>query len=91
MKTIKRTDLKKLVYAVFRLFEAQDDECADRRKVAARERAVSRYLDKISSSKEERWEIRFVVELSLWTKRTGESIERKLRELGYEIEEEEKK
>ena len=36
MKTVKRTDLKKLVYAVFRLFEAQDDECADRRKVAAR-------------------------------------------------------
>lgn len=88
MKTVKRTDLKKLVYAVFRLFEAQDDESVDRRKVAARERAVNRYLDNISSSKEERWEIRFVTECSLWTKRTGESLERQLRELGYEIVEE---
>lgn len=90
MKAVKRADLKKLVYAVFRLFEAQDDECADRRKVAARERAVNRYLDNISSSKEERWEIRFVVEFSLWTKRTGESLERQLRELGYEIAEDKK-
>ena len=53
MKAVKRADLKKLVYAVFRLFEAQDDECADKRKVSARERAVNRYLDNISSSKEE--------------------------------------
>ena len=90
MKTIKRKKKKKLVYAVLRLFEAQDDESVDRRKVAARERAVNRYLDNISSSKEERWEIRFVTECSLWTKRTGESIEKELRELGYEIEEDKK-
>ena len=87
MKTVRRIDLEKLVYAVFRLFEAQDEEYPDGRTVAARERAVFHYLKKITSSAEERRDIRDAVEFSVWTKRTGEALEKQMRELGYEIEE----
>lgn len=88
MKTVKRTDLKKLVYAVFRLFQAQDEEHIDGRTVAAREMAVNRCLEKISYSKEEQAKIRNVAEYSLWTWRVGETLEKQMREMGYEIEEE---
>ena len=90
MKTIKRTDLEKLVYAVIRLFEAQDEEHPGKRTVAAREMAVFHCFKKITSSAEERRNIRDAVEFCVWTKRTGETLEKQLRELGYEIEEVEK-
>lgn len=88
MKTVKRIDLEKLVYAVTRLFDAQDEEHPGKRTVAAREMAVFYRLKTITSSAEERRNIRDAVEFYVWTKGTGEALEKQLRELGYEIEEE---
>ena len=87
MKTVKRTDREKVGYAVIRLFEAQDEEHPCKRTVAAREMAVFYRLKKITSSAEERRNIRDAVEFYVWTKGTVEAFEKQLRELGYEIEE----
>lgn len=88
MKTVKRSDLEKLVYGVARVFEAQDDEYTDRRTMAARERAVCHYLENITSSAEEQRKIREAAEHSLWACKVGEALEKQMREMGYEIEEE---
>lgn len=86
MKTVKRSDLEKLVSAVIRLFEAQNEEHPGKRTVAARERAVFHYLKKITSSAEERRNIRDAVEFCVWINRTtDETLEKQLREVGYEI------
>lgn len=88
MKKAKRIDLEKLIYGVARLFEAQDDEYTDRRTMAARERAVCHYLEKITSSVEEQRKIREAAEHSLWTWKVSEVLEKQMRNMGYEIEEE---
>lgn len=82
MKTVKRTDLEKLVYAVTRLFEAQDEEHPGKRTVAAREMAVFYRLKKITSSAEERRNIRDAVEFSVWTKRGGRSTRKAITRVG---------
>lgn len=87
MKTVKLIDLIKLLYGVVNLFEAQDEDCPNGRAVAARERAVGHYLRKITSSAEEQRKIREAAEHSLGA---FETLEKQLRELGYEIEEEQK-
>lgn len=88
MKTVKIIDLIKLLYGVANLFEAQDENYPDGRTVAARERAVGHYLGKITSSAEEQRKIREAAEHSLWALETLETLEKQMRELGYEIEEE---
>lgn len=88
MKTVKRIDLEKLIYGVARVFEAQDDEYTDRRTMAARERAVCHYLGNITSSVEEQRKIRNAAEHCLWAWETVETLEKQMREMGYEIAEE---
>lgn len=90
MKTVKRIDLEKLIYGVARLFEAQDDEYTDRRTMAARERAVCHYLEKITSSVEEQRKILEAAQHCLWARNPVVELECKMLEMGYEIVYEEK-
>lgn len=88
MKTIKRTDLKKLIILISLWLEAQNEEPNDQNKIAACKAAVDKCLGEISSSKDERSKIEVAVVFGLCMSANEEEFEARMRALGYQIEEE---
>lgn len=88
MKTIKRTDLKKLAIHVSLWLEALNEKPNDQNKIAAYKAAVDKCLEEISPSKDERDKIEVAVVFCLCMSANEEGFEARIRALGYEIEEE---
>ena len=81
MKTIKRTDLKKLIILISLWLGAQNEK-------PAYKAAVNKCLEEISPSKDERDKIEVAVVFCLCMSTNEEGFEARIRALGYEIEEE---
>ena len=88
MKTIKRTDLKKLIILISLWLEAQNEKPNDQNKIAACKTAVDKCLEEISPSKDERDKIEVAVVFCLCMSANEAGFEARIRALGYEIEEE---
>lgn len=88
MKTINRTEIKKLAILISLWFEAQNEEPNDQNKIAACKATVDKCLEEISPSKDERSKIEVAVVFCLCMSTNEEDFEARIRALGYEIEEE---
>ena len=88
MKTIKRTDLKKLIILISLWLEAQNEKPNDQNKIATCKAAVDKCLEEISPSKDERDKIEVAIVFCLCMSTNEEGFEARIRALGYEIEEE---
>lgn len=73
--------LDKVRVAIFKVAFALDD--IDRRRVAARRRAVRHYLEQITDDTSKQFEIWNIVEEQMWT--STEDIAEKLKQKGYEV------
>lgn len=87
MKKIYAGHIVKIQAATMRLFEALDEDYPDGRAVRANERAIQKWLDKITADKDEQREILRVIEQGNWNRedKTFKPIFDELRKLGYEI------
>lgn len=87
MKQIKFKWIVGIQRATIKLFEAQDEDFPDGRCVAAQERTIGYYLDKITDDREERLKILEIIENENWNMQdiTYKPICDRLRALGYEI------
>lgn len=92
MRQIYAGYIVKLQAATMRLFEALDDDYPDGRAVRANERAIQKWLDKITDNTNEQRRILDIVERGNWnmSDRTFKPIFDELRALGYEIVEDRK-
>lgn len=92
MKLIYAGYIVKLQAATMRLFEALDDDYPDGRAVRANERAIQKWLDKITDNADEQRQILDIVERGNWNMEdtTFKPIYDELRALGYEIVEDRK-
>ena len=90
MKKIFAGHIVKLQAATMRLFGAMDDDCPNWRAIRANERAIQKWLDKITDNADEQRQILEVIEHGNWNMKdtTFKPIFDELRALGYEIEEE---
>ena len=88
MKTVKRTDLKKLIILISLWLEAQNEKPNDQNKIAVCKTVVDKCLEEISPSKDERDKIEVAVVFCLCMSANEEEFEARIRALGYEIEEE---
>lgn len=84
---IELKDIIKLQHLYIEIFTEEDEDCPDGRVIRAKEQAVQRILDKISSNRFNQGEIWEVVQLKSWddNDKTFKPICDRLRELGYEI------
>ena len=84
---IKLKDIIKIQYLEMELFEIEDDEYVDYRKVRGKERAIYNSLEKITDDKEKQKEIRDCVYKNMWNTEdtTFKPICDGLRQLGYEV------
>lgn len=87
MRQIYAGYIVKLQAATMRLFEALDDDYPDGRAVRANERAIQKWLDKITDNADEQRQILDVIERGNWNMedRTFKPIFDKLRALGYKV------
>lgn len=87
MRQIYAGYIVKLQAATMRLFEALDDDYPDGRAVHANERAIQKWLDKITDNADEQRQILDVVVRGNWNMEdtTFKPIFDELRALGYEI------
>ena len=90
MKKIYAGYIVKIQAATIRKFAAEDCDFPDGRAVKANERAIQKWLDKITDNADEQRQILDVVERGNWNMEdtTFKPIFDELRALGYEIEEE---
>ncbi len=90
MRQIYAGYIVKLQAATMRLFDALDDNYPNWRAIRANERAIQKWLDKITDNADEQRQILDIVECENWNMEdtTFKPIFDKLRALGYEIEEE---
>ena len=90
MKKIYAGYIVKIQAATIRKFAAEDCDFPDGRAVKANERAIQKWLDKITDDTDEQRQILDVVERGNWNMEdtTFKPIFDELRALGYEIEEE---
>lgn len=86
-------DIVKLQRLYIQIFTEEDNESPNRRIIAPKERAVQRILDNITTNKFNQIEIWKVIQLKTWDRsdNTYRPICNRLRELGYEIINEEGK
>lgn len=84
---IKLKDIAKLQHLYIEIFTEEDEDYPDRRVISNKERAVQRILDKITDKRFNQIEIWKVIQLKSWddTDNTFKPICNRLRELGYEI------
>lgn len=84
---IELKDIKKLQHLYIDIFSEEDEDYPDRRIIRHKERAVQKILDKITDKKFNQIEIWKVIQLKSWdaTDNTFKPICNRLRELGYEI------
>lgn len=87
MKQINAYYIAKVQAATMRLFEALDEDYPDGRAVRANERAVQKWLGKITDDEDEQREILRVIERGNWNAEdaTFKPIFDELRKSGYEI------
>lgn len=87
MKKICVEHIVKIQAATMRLFDAMDDDCPNWRAIRANERAIQRWLDKITDNADEQRRILDVIERGNWNMKdtTFKQIFDELRALGYEI------
>ena len=93
MRQIYAGYIVKLQAATMRLFDALDDNYPNWRAIRANERAIQKWLDKITDNADEQRQILDIVECENWNMEdtTFKPIFDKLRALGYEIAEEKRK
>ena len=93
MKKIYAGYIMKIQAATMRLFDALDDNYPNWRAIRANERAIQKWLDKITDNVDEQRQILEVIEHGNWNMKdtTFKPIFDELRALGYEIEEEQGK
>lgn len=86
-KCINAYHIAKIQAAAMRLFEALDEDYPDGRAVRANERAIQKWLDKITDDTDEQRQILDVIERENWNMEdtTFKPIFDELRALGYEI------
>lgn len=84
---IELKDIKKLQHLYIDIFSKEDEDYPDHRVINNKERAVQRILDKITDKRFNQIEIWKVIQLKSWddTDNTFKPICNRLRELGYEI------
>lgn len=87
MRRIYAGYIVKLQAATMRLFDAQDDDYPNWRAIRANERAIQKWLDKITDDTDEQRQILDIVECGNWNMKdtTFKPIYDELRALGYEI------
>lgn len=87
MKKIDVEYLVKLQAATMRLFDALDDNHPNWRAIRANERAIQKWLDKITDNEDEQRQILDVIEHENWNMKdtTFKPIFDELRALGYEV------
>lgn len=87
MKRINAYDVVKLQAATIRKFAAEDCDFPDGRAIRANERAIQKWLDKITDDTDEQRQILDIVEHGNWNMEdtTFKPIFDELRALGYEI------
>lgn len=87
MRQIYVEYLVKLQAATMRLFDALDDDCPNWRAIRANERAIQKWLDKITDNVDEQRQILNIVERGNWNMEdtTFKPIFDELRALGYEV------
>ena len=92
MKQIDGEYLVKLLAATIRKFAAEDSDYPNRKAIRANERAIQRWLDKITDNADEQRQILDVIERGNWNMKdtTFKQIFDELRALGYEIVEDRK-
>lgn len=87
MKQIDAEYLVKLQAATIRKFAEEDSDFPDGRAIRANERAIQKWLDKITDDTDEQRQILGVIERGNWnmSDRTFKPIFDELRALGYEV------
>lgn len=92
MRQIYAGYIVKLQAATMRLFDALDDSHPNWRAIRANERAIQRWLGKITDNADEQRQILDIVERGNWNMKdtTFKPIYDELRALGYEIVEDRK-
>lgn len=87
MRQIYAGYIVKLQEATMRLFDALDDNYPNWRAIRANERAIQKWLDKITDNADEQRQILDIVECGNWNMEdtTFKPIYDELRALGYEI------
>lgn len=92
MRQIYARYIVKLQAATMRLFDALDDSHPNWRAIRANERAIQKWLDKITDNADEQRQILDIVECGNWNMEdtTFKPIYDELRALGYEIVEDRK-
>lgn len=87
MRQIYAGYIVKLQAATMRLFDALDDDYPNWRAIRANERAIQRWLGKITDNADEQRQILDIVECGNWNMKdtTFKPIYDELRALGYEI------
>ena len=92
MKKIYAGHIVKIQAATMRLFDAMDDDHPNWRAIRANERAIKKWLDKITDDTDEQRQILDVIERGNWNMKdtTFKPIFDELRALGYEIVEDRK-
>lgn len=90
MKQICAGYIVKIQAATIRKFAAEDCDFPDGRAIRANERAIQKWLDKITDNTDEQRQILDVIERGNWNMKdtTFKPIFDELRALGYGIEEE---
>ena len=93
MRQIYAGYIVKIQAATMRLFDALDDNYPNWRAIRANERAIQKWLDKITDNADEQRQILDVIEHGNWNMKdtTFKPIFDELRALGYEIVNEKKK
>lgn len=87
MRQIYAEYIVKLQAATMRLFDALDDNYPNWRAIRANERAIQKWLDKITDNVDEQRQILNIVERGNWNieDTTFKPIFDELRALGYEV------
>ena len=87
MRQIYAGYIVKLQAATMRLFDALDDNYPNWRAIRANERAIQKWLDKITDNADEQRQILDIVECGNWNTEdtTFKPIFDELRALGYEV------
>lgn len=87
MKKIYAGYIVKIQAATMRIFDASDDDYPNWRAIRANERAIQKWLDKITDNADEQRQILDVIEHGNWNMKdtTFKPIFDELRALGYEI------
>lgn len=86
MKTINAKDIIKIYYFLLRIFEEEDQDYPDRRKIAPKEKAIERILNKTTTDIEDQEQITKLIKNGIFSEcPTYDEIFNNIRNLGYRI------